>query len=353
MFLALKEIKKEKLRSGLVITMIALIAYLIFILTSLALGLAQENTDAINSWGATRIAMSSDANVDMRQSFLTQNQVGHLSKRQALIGQTTVVAKSKGHKQVAAVFIGLKPKQFIAKNVKLSSGRRAKNTREVVADTAFAQDGYKLGDKISLNGSRQRFTIVGFTKNAKINIAPVVYGRLSAWRTLRGITPGGPVGSAIISQNASYRNKQSGTKTYNKQQVITKLPGYSAQNDTFVMMIAFLMVISLIIIAVFLYILTMQKLPNYAVLRVQGIPSRMLVGATISQSLILVIIGLVIATLLTVVTALAMPAVVPMAFALPTLTGVGVGLIVMSLLGSLIPVGSVLHVDPTSVIGGN
>ncbi len=46
MFLALKEIKKEKLRSGLIIFMIVLIGYLIFILTSLALGLAQQNTDA-------------------------------------------------------------------------------------------------------------------------------------------------------------------------------------------------------------------------------------------------------------------------------------------------------------------
>lgn len=49
MYLALKEIRKEKLRSGMIIAMIVLISYLIFILTSLALGLARENTDAIDS----------------------------------------------------------------------------------------------------------------------------------------------------------------------------------------------------------------------------------------------------------------------------------------------------------------
>lgn len=48
MFLALKEIKHEKLRYGLIIAMIAMISYLIFILTSLALSLAQENTAAID-----------------------------------------------------------------------------------------------------------------------------------------------------------------------------------------------------------------------------------------------------------------------------------------------------------------
>ena len=117
-------------------------------------------------------------------------------------------------------------------------------------------------------------------------------------------------------------------------------------------MIAFLMVISLIIIAVFLYILTMQKLPNYAVLRVQGIPSRVLVGATVSQSVLLVVSGLVFGTILTIITALVIPPAIPMAFDIPVLSAVGAGLLVMALIGGLIPIKSVLSVDPVSVIGG-
>lgn len=130
------------------------------------------------------------------------------------------------------------------------------------------------------------------------------------------------------------------------------MPGYSAQNLTFGLMIAFLMGISLIVIAVFLYILTMQKLPNYAVLRAQGIPSKVLVGATVSQSLLLVLSGLIISTLLTIATAVTMPSAVPMAFDIPILVVVGVGLMIMALIGGLIPVRSVLRVDPISVIGG-
>jgi putative ABC transport system permease protein len=351
MFLALKEIKKEKLRSGLIVLMIVLISYLIFILTSLALGLAQENTDAINSWHAQRFALNANANVDMRQSFLTKKQVGNLTTDEAYIGETTVVAKQKGNKQVSAVFIGLQSGQFIAQNLKLTSGHHVQAANQVVADTALQLEGYKLGSKIRLNDSKTRYTIVGFTKNAKINVAPVVYGQLSTWRTLRGFGPD-LIASAVVSKDADYKATNAGMTTYSKTKIITKLPGYTAHNSTFMLMIGFLMVISLIIIAVFLYILTMQKLPNYAVLRAQGIPSRVLVGATISQSLLLVIGGLVIGSLLTAATAMAMPAVVPMAFDLPVLSAVGAGLIVMALLGALIPVGSVLRVDPVSVIGG-
>lgn len=74
--------------------------------------------------------------------------------------------------------------------------------------------------------------------------------------------------------------------------------------------------------------------------------------ATIWQSVLLVISGLIIATALTTVTALAIPATVPMAFDVPALSGVGLGLLLMALIGSLIPIRSVLHVDPVSAIGG-
>lgn len=351
MFLALKELKKEKLRSGLMIAMIVLISYLIFILTSLALGLARENTAAINQWGAQRIALNSTANTDLRQSFLTQQQVGKLSQKEALIGETSVVAKASGHKQLSATFIGLKSHQFIAQNLKIESGRQARHAYEVVADDSLKRAGYHLNSQLKLNDTAQKFTIVGFTKNAKLNISPIIYGQLTTWQSLRNLT-NGPVGSAIVSQNNHYQTTQKGVKVYSKQQVINKLPGYTAQNMTFMLMIGFLMVISLIIIAVFLYILTMQKLPNYAVLRVQGIPSKVLVGATISQSVLLVLSGLAIGALLTAITAIMMPAAVPMAFDLTILGAVGVGLLIMALLGGLIPVRSVLNVDPISVIGG-
>ncbi|WP_288760556.1 ABC transporter permease [uncultured Lacticaseibacillus sp.] len=351
MFLALKEIKKEKLRSGLIIAMIVLISYLIFILTSLALGLAQQNTDAIRSWNVDKVVLNADANTDMRQSFLSQQQVGKLTSKEAYIGETTVVAKAKGRKQLSAVFIGLKADQFVAKNVQLTSGRRVRAGHEVVVDEAFKLAGYKLGSRVKLNADETKYTIVGFTKDAKLNIAPVVYGQLSTWRALRGMA-NGPVASAVVSRNADYKNGRAGTKTYTTDQIIAKLPGYQAQNTTFGMMIGFLMVISLVIIAVFLYILTMQKLPNYAVLRAQGIPSRVLVGATVSQSFILVVSGLIIGSLLAAVTALVVPAAVPMAFDIPALSGVAVALLVMAMLGALVPIKSVLSVDPVSVIGG-
>lgn len=104
MFLALKEVKREKLRYSLIIGMIVLISYLIFILTSLALGLAHQNTDAINSWKINSVVLNQDANVNLSQSLITDQQVKDqkLTKNDALIGQISVVAKEGKHEKISS-----------------------------------------------------------------------------------------------------------------------------------------------------------------------------------------------------------------------------------------------------------
>lgn len=353
MFLSLKEIKKEKVRYGLIIGMIVLICYLIFILTSLAMGLAQQNTDAIDSWHINSVVLDKDSNTSITQSLITKNELKKtkLSSNEAYIGQAAVVAKKSGKINESAQFLGLNDKQFIAKNLKLSSGHKANKSNQIVVDDKFQTDGYKLGDKIKFNSSDTKYTIVGFTKNAKLNIAPVIYGDIHTWQSLKNIN-GQFAASAIVSKNANFKVDNDQLKTYSKSAFVSKLPGYSAQNSTFTFMIAFLMIISLIVIAVFLYILTIQKIQNYAVLRAQGIPAKTLVSATIYQSITLVVSGLAIGIVLTAITALIIPAAVPMSFNIPILSGVGIGLILTGLLGSLIPIKIILNVDPVSVIGG-
>lgn len=354
MYLALKEIRHEKLRYGLIVSMIVLIAYLIFILTGLAFGLAGENTQAIDSWGAKSIVLNKDSNVSLTQSVITTDQAkdAKLSAQEAVIGSTPVVAKHKGKEKISASFIGAKKSQFIINDLKISSGRKARGNHEVVVDQKFKDDGYKLGDKVTLNSFNDQYQIVGFTKNAKLNVAPVIYGTIPSWKHLRAMEGVPVVGSAIVSKNAKYNAKDDHLKTYSILYFISKLPGYSAENTTFGFMIGFLMIISLIIIAVFLYILTMQALPIYAVLRAQGIPARTLVSTITSQSLILMVAGLVIGAALTAATASVIPIGVPMAFNLPVLTWISIGLLIMGFIGSAIPAQKIATVDPVKVIGG-
>ncbi|USS84819.1 ABC transporter permease [Fructilactobacillus myrtifloralis] len=353
MFLALREIKYAKLRYGLIMTMILLISYLIFILTSLAVGLASQNTQALKSWQPKSIVLNKNANVNIGQSLLLQSDLdkAHFNPRtEAVVGNAPVVATGK-HAKVSSQFMGLYPHQYVAKQLQLTSGHAARNAQQVVVDQKFKQTGYQLGDHLQFNGGSNRYQIVGFVKNAKYNIAPVVYGSLSTWHTLRNLD-GRFAGSAVLSQRAHFQIPSSQLHSYKPQTVINNLPGYTAQTLTFTLMIGFLMIISLIIIAVFLYILTMQKLPNYAVLRAQGIPARKLVNATIAQTVILVVSGMGAGLLLTLVTLFVLPAAVPVAISWPIMLATVVGLLGTSMLGACLPALLIVQIDPADAIGG-
>ncbi|USS88830.1 ABC transporter permease [Fructilactobacillus cliffordii] len=353
MFLALKEIKYSKLRYGLIMTMILLISYLIFILTSLAVGLASQNTQAIKSWNPTRIVLNKNSNVNVGQSLIMKSDLDkiHLNpKQEAVIGSVPVVATGK-HEKISSQFMGIDPNQYVAKDLRLTSGHKARNQNQVVVDQKFQQAGYHLGDKLQFNSSQERYQIVGFVKNAKFNIAPVVYGSLPTWHTLRNLD-NRFAGSAVLSKKADFQIPSNQLHSYSTKTVVNNLPGYTAQTLTFTLMIGFLMIISLIIIAVFLYILTMQKLPNYAVLRAQGIPAGKLVKATMAQTFILVVTGIGAGFLLTVGTLLVLPNAVPVAFSFPIMLGTVAGLLVTSMLGALLPALLIVRIDPADAIGG-
>ncbi|MGO2722440.1 MAG: ABC transporter permease [Lactobacillus sp.] len=350
MFLALKEIKHEKLRYSLIVLIILLISYLIFLLSALAIGLASQNTQAINSWQAKTVVLNENANLSLTQSVLTKKdlQDWHQNADTAYIGQVPTVAKKAGRPSVSAQFFGIKSQQFIYQKQVLLAGKRARAPHQVTVDVTFKQKGYRLGDWLKLSGAKGKYQITGFVRDAKYNIAPIIYGTLPVWRKMRLLGPDVVASAVIYKRITAYHHGNA--KHYPIAKLVAKLPGYHAQNLTFGLMIGFLFVISLMIIAVFLYILTIQKLQNFAVMRAQGIPSRVLVSATIVQAVILMIVGVALALALMQITLALLPAAVPIAF--PPMIGLvtTVGMLLMGVLGSFIPVRSILKVDPAQAI---
>ncbi len=81
MFLAINEIRHSKLRYALVIGVMFLIAYLVFFLTGLAYGLAQENRMAVDKWNASDIFLSEKANDSLNMSMIDPDLANELIGR--------------------------------------------------------------------------------------------------------------------------------------------------------------------------------------------------------------------------------------------------------------------------------
>lgn len=354
MFLSIQEIKKNKLRYSLICLVIIMIAYLIFILTALANGLSNANRQAIDSWNAEKIVLNVDANGLLDQSTITKKQAKQYpTKKRADITQMSANAQTlKDDNKVGSQIIGLNRNQFIYKDLKITSGRTFKHAYEVVVDDSLiSQDHYRLGEKIKFSSNGHQFKIVGTVKNNQLNVAPVIYASAQNVQSEKFGKNDQAMISAIIYRNDP-KKTVSGTQVMGMEDFIQDIPGYSAQNSTFEFMIVFLLLITLVVISIFLYVLTMQKIPYFAVMKVQGVSNFYLAMNVISNALILAVGGVAISALLTLLTAISMPAAVPMTFDPALMIFVSIMIILMSIIGALIPMRTVTKIDPATAMGG-
>ena len=158
MFLAMKEMRYAKLRYGLIIGIMFLIAYVVFMLSGLASGLAEEFKKAIDDWGAQEIVLSEDANQVFAASQLTRGDLEHVdAKEKAPIGLYSGAVKGK-NKENVAVF-GTTNDAFLLP--KITKGQMFTKENEIIISQNLAEDTYKVGDKLKIGSYDQELTIVG------------------------------------------------------------------------------------------------------------------------------------------------------------------------------------------------
>lgn len=104
MFLAWNEIKRNKLKFGLIIGILVLISYLLFLLSGLASGLINMNTEGIKKWKADAIVLNKDANQTVQQSVFKSSDVEGKFKEEAPLKQIGVIASNGESEENALLF---------------------------------------------------------------------------------------------------------------------------------------------------------------------------------------------------------------------------------------------------------
>ena len=354
MFLAINEMKHSKLRYALVIGVVFLIAYLVFFLTGLAYGLAQENRTAVDKWQADRILLSDEANGKLNMSMLTMDDYESVkAEDKAALAQFPGIVYQKGKKdqQINVSFFGIEADEFLAPN--LVKGRMFENTGEVVVNDSLAkEDGLQVGDQLKVAGSKQTLKIVGFTDEAMYNVAPVIYMSLADFQEIRfnqALPKEAQKINAIVLREKP-KQVANHLEEIKISDFIDDLPGYRAQNLTFAFMIGFLIVIAAIVIGIFIYILTMQKQAIFGVMKAQGISNFFIARSVFVQTAILAFVGIVLGLALTYLSSLVLPAAVPFAIFWGLYLAVSVGMWVIAILSAVFSVSTVVKIDPLQAI---
>ena len=371
MFLARKEMRKEKGRYILIISIFMLISYLVYFLTGLAFGLAEDNRTAVDDWKASQIILSKGSNSNISSSMLDKDKVEEdlAGLDYSLVNLSGSAAYKDGDDSsednlinLTLIGMDLNSKTF----PEIIEGNPIKNDHDVIASSSLRdEEGLEIGDELELASNNKVYKIVGLTNNLKYNVSSVIYTKLDEASTGGLIRPESANNKeSKVSEEAKIPEKVSAalvfddnnpnlSSDYDVESIddfIKELPGYSAQNLTFGLMIGFLIVIAAIVLGVFLYIITIQKQETFGIMKIQGISNGYIARSVIFQTLLVSLIGIAIGLGLTYLTDYFLPASVPFKSNPYYYLIISLLILVTSQIGAIFSVRSVSKIDPLDVM---
>ncbi|HFR4060260.1 TPA: ABC transporter permease [Enterococcus faecium] len=350
MYLAIKEILHNKLRYSLVLVTVFLISFMVFFMTSLAIGLVRDNRTAADNWDSTGVVLSKYANKNLTASFITEdNYKDKLTDDAVPLGYMFAVTNLKNDDTTVNISIFAQNwNSFIAP--KLIEGHYPESKNEVIIDQSMENYNIKMGDQIQLNGSTDEYKVVGITNDSKFFTVPVIYTDLSTYWKLQHTDKTTKTISAIVLNNDVDVSGE-GLVQVTEQDMISNIPGYTPEVNVFMGMIIALVVITCLVVGIFIYIIMIQKLGLYGIMRAQGIQSKTIIWSLFCQIFVLSGMGVLMALVGVWAVKFVLPATL---FFYPSWLAyslLGLAIIIMALLGGLISLPKILKIDPIEAIG--
>lgn len=344
MFLAIKEIKKEKMRFLMVIAVTALVAYLVYFLSGLAYGLARSNTTSLDFLKQKHIVLSDASNMNIYASNIKDEKL--IENYNNFTLTSSVVRLNETSDNFDLIMMGLSDIENLDAYT-LLEGQDPSNDGEVVVSESLLKNlELSIGDELVIADNDNTLVVVGITKEADYNTKPVAFmTQTTLGNTLYG---GSQRVSALVTDNSTFTKEN--LVALNYDEFISYIPGYQAQVLTFGMMILSLVLIAAIVIAIFMFIITMQKKSIFGVLKVQGFTNGYIGKSVIYQTLLVTVVGVVIGFVLTLITFYFLPNTVPVKIN-SLLYGVVSALTLgCSLIGALFSAKTILKIDPLDAI---
>lgn len=370
MFLARRELWFFKGRFILIGLIILLVSWLVFILSGLGNGLSDLGAATVRYNDMDAVIFQEDAEFSLTKSILSEDlvpKIEDLSGVEAAAIGTSPASIVLGNspddssKKTSVMLSGITEGSFLEPKIISGNGLDIENLNKVIVNNTLADEGFSIGDSIAIPGTDIVLEINGFTENETLNHLPVVYMPMSTFRAFKYAVPGSDMGikdpiNAIFVKSSNLTNEEivdqlEDVEIATKKETLNAIPGYQAENATINMMLGFLILISAVVIAVFFYVLTTQKVQQFGVMKAIGASNGFVIGSVISQVFLLSSISILCGVALTFITAAILPEGMPFNL-LPRLVLVySLLLLAISLAGSLFSVRKIIKIDPLTALG--
>ncbi|GMK38923.1 ABC transporter permease [Paenibacillus sp. CCS19] len=371
MYLAIREMRFAKVRYSLIAIIMLLVAFLVLFVTGLAQGLAYDNGASIQNMDATHFMMEKDSNHRFTRSQLSKEAAvqaasiaGQENVQPLSIRMTTVMTEGTTAKLDVTLF-GMDPGGWLMPKATEGAAITSSATGQVVVDRKLKDSGVGLGTILVDQASGLKWTVSGFVSHESFSHSPVILLNLHDWQQLQAktITRSGTEGAGedkiynAIALKANKHQVEQLVTAFPDSEIVTKaeavsaIPGYKEEQGSLWMMIVFLFIISSFVLAVFFYVITIQKSSQFGILKAIGTRTAYLIRSVTFQVLLLSTGSLIVSMLLIQAVEAVLPAGMPFQLQPSTLVYTSGAFIAMSLAGSLLSIWKVTRIDALDAIG--
>ena len=364
MSLALTEIRRSKLKFGLLVLAVALLVFLVLFLTTLSTALVRSITGALDGVSGEVLVYADSARDNLQGSRLEPGVVDQVAEVPGVaaagpLSLLTTSAKFGDAESVDLQLVGTEP-DLPGAPTGLVDGALPVKKGEIAMDGG----GVAIGDTVTLTETDEKLTVVGLLKGAQFNASPTGYVSDAEYAAVvRAANPQAPFvpinavavqvadGSDPATVAAAIGTDVAGTKGYVKSDAVALIPGVASITQTFGILVGLTFVIGIVVIGFFFLILTVQKLKSFTLLRAIGASTARLSGVVAAQIAIVVLLAGLVAVLLTYGAVQGLSTGIPVSLSPVLVIGTVGSVLIFSLMSGLLSVRRIARLDPATAAG--
>jgi putative ABC transport system permease protein len=236
-----------------------------------------------------------------------------------------------------------------------------------VVDSEFRDEGVEVGDTLAVGPTGVPVEVAGFIDDTSYLYQLGMWVSPETWRTVlaevrpdavftadqsQALVVDAPgLDAEELEQLAQRIDDATGTtETVTLEEAGLALPGVTQQASTFRAIIGTTFFVVGLVVALFFVLLTIEHLPLFAVLKALGASDRQVTGGVVVQAIAVAVGAGLIGLAVSFGLGLLLSSVTPFTFTISRAVQVLVGVVLVSVLGSLVSLRRVRRVEPASVI---
>lgn len=389
-YLALKEIRYNKGRFILISFIVTLITTLVLFIAALAQGLADSNKEYIEDLTGDLLVYQSNVELSIPSSRIGRSKLNQIRRVEGVedVGQigfatSTIVFDRQVEAESATGLTAQEPLDVTILGVEpgrpgeplVIDGQqlgRSRSNDVIVGQNVVLRRDVKIGDTITLKSTQgteeefYRLTVVGIADRQLYQFNPSIAIPYVTWEKVRPQASLDATEGELVSNIVAVRAAKESTpatlaerleaevgdiEVVDRVTAYESLPGYAAQQSTLDTQRYFTLFIGLLVIGGFFQIQTLQKVAQIGMLKAIGASNTSIAVTTISQIIIVNIIGVLIGGAVCFGLALSFPVEIPIRFSGESVAAALALLLIIGPVGGLVSVWSLLKVEPLTALG--